>query len=1102
MSVVARQASSASRAFDVDLPGGVADRLEPGAAPRLSLGGVHRRVVVGTATRMDHVIGGTAQREPAGPVDDVEVQRRVDVQRRVQRGPRLPGLVTDARDEAAGGTGRGQRDGGAVAGQEVPARCETGDLDLQSFGRGVDVPGGRAGCRVLAEHVPRLDRRPQFELDSGDVGDADPRKAEFQVRREPGRIQVEVVGPEIGHDLGDVGHREVRQQEPLVQLGAPADQRGRVPLLGEPRQQRPDQQRLDQGHVGVRRHLEPAQLQQPESSAQRVGTVELVDAELGPVGVAGDVGQQVAQRPVDRPGPVLGVGQPVDLGERDLQLVQGLGTSLVHPRRLAGRADEPAGEQVRQRRMVLPVGQQADQQIGPAEQWRLHRLRATQGEMVAAAGSAVPSVDGEGLGAEPMLAGDRVQAVGQLRQLGPGRRRVHVDLDHPRIGSDHQGLDPRVRWRRVALEDHRRPGLRRGALDQPGQLDELLQPLQRGEVDVHEAVPGLHHQRGPGRCLLGVDHDRPRPVTGRIERRARPGIALLTAELRVLPGDRAERQPHTGRQVARHQDEPAAPGPPGRAGPAFGEPRRQQRQGPGDRTRLISIQFGDQLRTGALGVGLRPRPGRLPHLLGQRRQRILEAGLELLGGQVEVGGDRPGQGLGLGDRLGIGARRTVRVGEQFLIGPQWLAVGPPDQRDLPARQRLAGIPLALAALHQAAAGETVGERSGEPVGQLAFLRAVGGDGPLGRRHVVDRDEGGLAAHRQFDPGRVQAIVDRLADALQVRDLRLAVGLGDPGILLDAPDDVGELHRRLGRLGGPGDRRRRRRVRGRGQRDVAFPGEQRRRRVQADPARPGDVHLGPGVQIGEVLLGTARPVEALLVGGQLHEVAGDEPRGETEVPQRGHQQPGRVAAGPDPPGQGLVRRLDALLHPHRVGDVAVDGRVERAEEDDHRLPALGGGRQRRQPVVQQRAERRRRRVEIGLQVRPQIRRVGERVVLGVVLDEEVERVDHRHVRDQADGDLEFAGLAREDDPGQVVAEGVLLPVDEVIGRGDGQRIRLDGRPGVRCGSEPDDVRADADGPVEPVAGAMFDRDGDHRPPRSLGSAPARVLRILIWVVPDT
>ena len=66
-----------------------------------------------------------------------------------------------------------------------------------------------------------------------------------------------------------------------------------------------------------------------------------------------------------------------------------------------------------------------------------------------------------------------------------------------------------------------------------------------------------------------------------------------------------------------------------------------------------SIELGDQVRIGdARGRAPAAGPAGLPHLLGQRGQRVLEAGLELLGRQAEVGGDRPGQRLGLGGRVG------------------------------------------------------------------------------------------------------------------------------------------------------------------------------------------------------------------------------------------------------------------------------------------------------------------------------------------------------------------------------------------------------------------------------------------------------------------
>ena len=107
---------------DVDRPRGVAHRLEPAGPPRLGLLRVDRRVVVRATARVDDVVGGTAEREPACPIDHVERQRRVDLQRRVQRRPRLPGLVADAGHVAARRAGGRSGTGRPLQVSSVPAR--------------------------------------------------------------------------------------------------------------------------------------------------------------------------------------------------------------------------------------------------------------------------------------------------------------------------------------------------------------------------------------------------------------------------------------------------------------------------------------------------------------------------------------------------------------------------------------------------------------------------------------------------------------------------------------------------------------------------------------------------------------------------------------------------------------------------------------------------------------------------------------------------------------------------------------------------------------------------------------------------------------------
>ena len=50
--------------------------------------------------------------------------------------------------------------------------------------------------------------------------------------------------------------------------------------------------------------------------------------------------------------------------------------------------------------MVLPVGDQAAQQVGPAQERAVGRRRAAEHDVVAAAGAGVPAVEHELLGAE------------------------------------------------------------------------------------------------------------------------------------------------------------------------------------------------------------------------------------------------------------------------------------------------------------------------------------------------------------------------------------------------------------------------------------------------------------------------------------------------------------------------------------------------------------------------------------------------------------------------------------------------------------------------------------------------------------------------------
>ncbi len=224
-------------------------------------------------------------------------------------------------------------------------------------------------------------------------------------------------------------------------------------------------------------------------------------------------------------------GEPVDLGERDLHLVDGLGPALVEARRLAGRADEPAGEEVGQRGVPLPVRHQAGEQVRPAQQRGVDRLPAAQGEVVAAAGAGVRAVEVELLGGQPLGPGRRVQRRGQVALLGPALGRLHVDLDDTGVRGDHELGEPRVGRRAVALEHHRdgepvAPRPRRAAAGRrsPRAARSAAGTRARGRRAPRTPAPWsarprgrqMRHGRDPGLAAAG-------PPPGTTARRRTPG---------------------------------------------------------------------------------------------------------------------------------------------------------------------------------------------------------------------------------------------------------------------------------------------------------------------------------------------------------------------------------------------------------------------------------------------------------------------------------------------------------------------------------------------------------------------------------------------------
>ncbi len=301
--------------------------------------------------------------------------------------------------------------------------------------------------------MPRLDGPAQLQVDIADVHIAVVRKAELLKRRQPLQLEGQAVLVQVGHHVLHVRPHVVRHHETVVQQGAPAHEVAAVGRLPETRHEAAQQQHLYQCHVGVRGHLETPEFQQAQAPRGRAGGIQFVDAELGPVGVAGDVDQQVAQQAVHDPG--LGFLATVDLAEGDLQLVQHFIATLVHAGRLAGGPQEEAGKQVGQAGVVLPVGNQALQQVRAAQQRAVLRTRRAQGNVIATAGARVATVEHELLGAQAGLARLLVQGGGVVHQLAPAVCRVNIDLDDAGVGGDKQPGEARVARGLVALDHDR-----------------------------------------------------------------------------------------------------------------------------------------------------------------------------------------------------------------------------------------------------------------------------------------------------------------------------------------------------------------------------------------------------------------------------------------------------------------------------------------------------------------------------------------------------------------------------------------------------------------------------------------------------------------------
>jgi hypothetical protein len=124
------------------------------------------------------------------------------------------------------------------------------------------------------------------------------------------------------------------------------------------------------------------------------------------------------------------------------------------------------------------------------------------------------------------------------------------------------------------------------------------------------------------------------------------------------------------------------------------------------------------------------------------------------------------------------------------------------------------------------------------------------------------------------------------------------------------------------------------------------------------------------------------------------------------------------------------------------------------------------------------------------------RIGEREILGRGVDEEVERIDHRHVGEEIHRHAEFRRRLGKYETREPVAVGILLPVHEMLGRRDLERIARNPGTAVRGGPQAHDLRAKDDRAVVAIARDVLEADQDRHADRAtlLSEGPTTIKQI--------
>ena len=294
------------------------------------------------------------------------------------------------------------------------------------------------------------------------------------------------------------------------------------------------------------------------------------------------------------------------------------------------------------------------------------------------------------------------------------------------------------------------------------------------------------------------------------------------------------------------------------------------------------------VQTGVKGVHVHRQTAFTPQVV----ERVFITRLNMRSAHAQLVGQSVDEQSGI---VGAVTHPAALIGKQQRVVPARLTIGAPEDGQGPPGQLLAGIPLTLAKVQEAALTIARAQLVHQFGGQPAFGGPERIGVPLRAITVIDRHKGWLPAHGQAHIACRQQAVHLVAQSIDGPPLRLGVGLGHTWRLENTGDGhvVVELafalvhsarHRRSpGRFGGARHR------------NMPLPRQQARGRIQANPASTGQEDLAPGVQVGEVHLGARWAIQGCHVGLELNEVARYKSSGQAQVAQGLHQQPTGVTA---------------------------------------------------------------------------------------------------------------------------------------------------------------------------------------------------------------